>query len=383
MAGDFNKPTIDDLYTAVFTLMRENMAEVAKMLDASTATNIPVGAKRWNATTKRFEKWSGSAWSELLAKDVDSFDMRVALADDVFLAAGVTAKGQGQLGSVPTSAVTNANGFVLSGTFFVPNAVAVTNWPTANVGGFLSVEATTDGTYIRQIFTDYNAAKWWVRVSSNAGVAWTAWKDINAYVHSHTLDSLSNVTITANAAGEILKWNGSAWINNTLAEAGIAASGHTHPSAGVEAATASTIVQRDALADINCRLLRPNYPNESSISGAMAFRIDNGSNNYLRFCDSPAAVRGWLGFGLYAAGNGYASHGGLIIQWGNFTTAGGTPYITFPVAFPSYCGAISITKLEANGDTYTANAYNLGVGGFNAYPSDGANYNYRWMAVGY
>lgn len=35
------------------------------------------------------------------------------------------------------------------------------------------------------------------------------------------LDSLTDVTITANTNGEILKWNGSAWVNNTLAEAGI------------------------------------------------------------------------------------------------------------------------------------------------------------------
>jgi len=40
---------------------------------------------------------------------------------------------------------------------------------------------------------------------------------------AHTLDSHSNVTITSNSNGEILKWNGSAWINNTLAEAGIQA----------------------------------------------------------------------------------------------------------------------------------------------------------------
>ena len=42
---------------------------------------------------------------------------------------------------------------------------------------------------------------------------------------AHTLDGHSNVTITANSAGEILKWNGSAWINNTLAEAGIQPAG--------------------------------------------------------------------------------------------------------------------------------------------------------------
>ena len=42
---------------------------------------------------------------------------------------------------------------------------------------------------------------------------------------AHTLDSHSNVTITSNTSGEILKWNGSAWINNTLAEAGIQPAG--------------------------------------------------------------------------------------------------------------------------------------------------------------
>jgi len=44
----------------------------------------------------------------------------------------------------------------------------------------------------------------------------------------HTLDSHSNVTVTSNTAGEILKWSGTAWINNTLVEAGIAAASHTH-----------------------------------------------------------------------------------------------------------------------------------------------------------
>lgn len=36
-----------------------------------------------------------------------------------------------------------------------------------------------------------------------------------------TLASMTDVTLTSIASGEILKWNGSAWINNTLAEAGI------------------------------------------------------------------------------------------------------------------------------------------------------------------
>ena len=38
---------------------------------------------------------------------------------------------------------------------------------------------------------------------------------------TNALDDVGDVTITSNASGEILKWNGSAWINNTLAEANI------------------------------------------------------------------------------------------------------------------------------------------------------------------
>lgn len=47
-------------------------------------------------------------------------------------------------------------------------------------------------------------------------------------IGSETLDDLSDVTIAANSSGEILKWNGTAWVNNTLAEANIAAADHTH-----------------------------------------------------------------------------------------------------------------------------------------------------------
>lgn len=46
--------------------------------------------------------------------------------------------------------------------------------------------------------------------------------------HNHSLDGLSNVVITSNTTNEILKWDGSNWVNNTLAEAGISAVGHSH-----------------------------------------------------------------------------------------------------------------------------------------------------------
>jgi hypothetical protein len=48
---------------------------------------------------------------------------------------------------------------------------------------------------------------------------------------------LTDVTITSITTGEVLKWNGSAWINNTLTEAGISAAGHTHSGADITSGT--------------------------------------------------------------------------------------------------------------------------------------------------
>ena len=63
------------------------------------------------------------------------------------------------------------------------------------------------------------------------------------------------------------------------------------------AATASTLVSRDSAADISARLFRANYANQSTISGAIAFRVNNGTDNYLRYCSSPSAIRAFIGAG--------------------------------------------------------------------------------------
>lgn len=66
-------------------------------------------------------------------------------------------------------------------------------------------------------------------------------------------------------------------------------------------ADANTVVVRDSPGDINCRLLRSNYENQTSISGAMAYRLNNSSDNFVRFCSDPAAIRKWLGGGSQPA----------------------------------------------------------------------------------
>ena len=74
-------------------------------------------------------------------------------------------------------------------------------------------------------------------------------------------------------------------------------------------ATANTIALRDSAADIQCRLLRSNYANQSTISGAMAFRINNSSDNYVRFCSDTAAIRTFLNTPTRTGGNASGTWG--------------------------------------------------------------------------
>ncbi|MGL5767273.1 MAG: hypothetical protein ACRCX8_16700 [Sarcina sp.] len=62
-------------------------------------------------------------------------------------------------------------------------------------------------------------------------------------------------------------------------------------------ATPNTIGHRDSAGDIHMRLLRSEYPFQSDIYGGIAFRGASGagSDNYVRFCSNPTAVRNWLG----------------------------------------------------------------------------------------
>jgi hypothetical protein len=62
-------------------------------------------------------------------------------------------------------------------------------------------------------------------------------------------------------------------------------------------ASGSTLMSRDSAADTTVRLLRTTYTNQTTISGAMVFRVNNSNDNYNRYCSSPSAIRTWLGAG--------------------------------------------------------------------------------------
>lgn len=64
MAGDLNKPSVADQYTALLQYIRDNFGDLITALEFGSPANLPVGAKRINPTSKAHERWNGSAWVE-------------------------------------------------------------------------------------------------------------------------------------------------------------------------------------------------------------------------------------------------------------------------------------------------------------------------------
>lgn len=121
--ANWSLPTLTDLYTNFRQYLSDRLDDAAKMFDSATTTptNQPVGTKRWNSTSNKFEKWSGSAWSDLAPTYGISISGNAA-----------TATTAGTAGSVTT--VTSAN--ITSGLGYTPLNKA---------GGTVTGELTVSG----------------------------------------------------------------------------------------------------------------------------------------------------------------------------------------------------------------------------------------------
>lgn len=65
--ADHSKPLVTSTYANFVSELDSRFDDVTLWLDsASTSpTNLPIGAKRWNSTSNKWEKWNGAAWSDL------------------------------------------------------------------------------------------------------------------------------------------------------------------------------------------------------------------------------------------------------------------------------------------------------------------------------
>ena len=72
-------------------------------------------------------------------------------------------------------------------------------------------------------------------------------KDHSTALGTAILEDLSDVVLTAIASGELIKWDGANWINNTLAEAGISATGHIHELSDLSDVNVTTPTNKNVL----------------------------------------------------------------------------------------------------------------------------------------
>ncbi len=85
MTIDFDKPVLTTLFSDVLTFIRDNIINVATWFADRSGANIPDGAKSWNATNRRFEKYNSTTpgWETLLDKtDSDNpYEIRAAVSN--------------------------------------------------------------------------------------------------------------------------------------------------------------------------------------------------------------------------------------------------------------------------------------------------------------
>ena len=63
--ANWNLPTLTDLYTNILTYLKQRDDDNATMFRDGTATNIPTGAIKWNASASKFESWATITWETL------------------------------------------------------------------------------------------------------------------------------------------------------------------------------------------------------------------------------------------------------------------------------------------------------------------------------
>lgn len=65
--ANWSNPTLTSPYNNFVTEVKDRDTDCATFFDGSSSINLPTGTKRWNSSSNKFEKWSGTAWGDLAA----------------------------------------------------------------------------------------------------------------------------------------------------------------------------------------------------------------------------------------------------------------------------------------------------------------------------
>lgn len=168
--ADHSKPLVTSTYANFVSELDGRFDDLTLWLDsASTSpTNLPSGAKRWNSTAAKWEKWGGSAWSDLATAYAINLAGPIALtANSSSNALRITQTGTGNALVVEDSANPDSTPFVVDTDGRVGNGIQ----PVAN--GWRYQQLTTNsglnsgGAKLTNIVDNLNSA--WLSFEKSRG----------------------------------------------------------------------------------------------------------------------------------------------------------------------------------------------------------------------
>lgn len=166
---------------------------------------------------------------------------------------------------------------------------------------------------------------------------------------SFSLDGLSNTAITSNSNGEILRWDGNNWVNNTLTEAGIQPAGSYEP--------ADSTILKDADIGVTVQgysvntVIDSNYAHITVTSSS----VSDGSNTFNKYTHPTQTA-----INVNATDNGINVIDSVVVDTLGHVTSVGTRNLS--AATTSASGVMSSTdKTKLDGIATSANNYSLPV----------------------
>lgn len=154
-----------------------------------------------------------------------------------------------------------------------------TGTPNSDWWSGITVKGWTDGYAVWQLagYSSTTSTESHLYYRRGLGTSWGSWRTI--------LDSSNYTTY--------VKKLGTSTVGGAVTPIYLSSGSPTACSSSTSA-TANTIAVRDGNGDLQCRLVKSNFANQDTISGALAYRVST-ADNYIRFCSNIAAIRSWLG----------------------------------------------------------------------------------------
>ena len=168
----------------------------------------------------------------------------------------------------------------------------------------------------------------------------------------NAVSDIGDVTISSIASGELLKWNGSAWINQTLAETGIAAASHTQAASTITDFD-TEVANNTAVTANTAKTTNATHSGEVTGSGALTIVDNIVDEANLKVSNSPTngymltAQSGDTGGLTWASAGGGAT---VVHTFSNTTT---TTYTGTASSFGTVGAGdrdIYIKKIDANNE---------------------------------